>query len=379
MHNYNYNNKFKISNRMNNKHNNNGQNNNFCANIDYNTKKMIIKYIYESIDLKKYKYTLLKYEDDLARLESEKYYITPNYNGLNSLLVFKKIRQKYFSFIIDRKTLSFNYNQLNINKVKIIKVNISLDEKIYDGSIFDGVLLYGKDKNRNKIFIINDMYFFNNKDKQQELIMNKIIQLNTYLKKNYKPDKDLDNTILNVNKLYNIKNIKELINIYIPNSYYKNSIKGVCFYPEISGMKLIFLFNNTYRENSPQQSNKEAPIFFNNRNNINNKNLSNNTQSNDFIFSKKNKTAIFKMKSTKMVDVYNLFAAKKINYKGKNAIVLKKHDIAYIPTKEMSIYFQKIFYSKDSIMVQCEYCSTKNKWIPKKVIDASLPDDIDKI
>lgn len=378
MNKYKYNNNFKFGNGINNK-NYNRQNNNFCTNIDYNTKNMIIKYIYDSIDLKKYKYTLLKYEEDLARLESEKYYITPNYNGLNSLLVFKKIRQKYFSFIIDRKTLSFNYNQLNINKVKIIKVNISLDEKIYDGSIFDGVLLYGKDKNRKKIFIINDVYYFNNKDKQQELIMNKIIQINTYLKKNYKPDKDLDNTILNVNKLYNIKNIKELINIYIPSSYYKNSIKGVCFYPEISGMKLIFLFNNTYKENSPQQFIKEPPIFFNNKNNQNNNNLYDNTLSNDLIFSKNNKTAIFKMKSTEIVDVYNLFTSKKINYNNRNAIILKKHDIAYIPTKEMSIYFQNIFTNKDSIMVECEYCSEKNKWIPKKVSDAKLPDYIDKI
>src|SRR5437870_4652311 len=58
---------------------------------EYNIKSELINYVYNQIDISKYKYTLVLDETHIDSLMYYKYYVSPNYNGINGLLVFVKI------------------------------------------------------------------------------------------------------------------------------------------------------------------------------------------------------------------------------------------------------------------------------------------------
>ncbi|QKF93839.1 adenylation domain of GTP-dependent mRNA capping enzyme [Fadolivirus algeromassiliense] len=339
-----------------------------------NIKHLLLTYIYDTIELSNYKYKLLEYEFDLPLLKEKKYYISPNYNGIQSLLVFIKIKDKFLSFIVDRKTLTYNINQIDYNKVKIIPVHYRLDESIYNGTILDGVLLYNNIDGM-KHFVVNDIYYFRGKDTTADKITNKMLSFTTYLE-TIKEDQNMNNLIFIPNKLYELKEIQQLSNVYIPKSKYNKSIKGISFYPEFSGMKLLYLYNNCSQDNKqedqPQKNTQKDQVS----------ETPKEIRQSNIVVSNDNLTAIFKMKKTDTVDVYNLYIGEKSIEGDKKLFKYKKIDIAYVPTKECS-YFCKDAMSKssnDGILVDCKYDNTKGKWIPYKIItDKKRPDTIDKI
>lgn len=369
-----------VKNMVNDKFNDNINHDNDNDYLDNNEiKHLLLTYIYDTIELSNYKYKLLELEYDLPLLKEKKFYVSPNYNGIHSLLVFIKIKDKFLSFIVDRKTLTYNVNQIDYNKVKIIPVHYRLDESIYNGTILDGVLLYNNIDGL-KHFVINDVYYFRGKDTTNDKITNKMLSFTTYLE-TIKDDPSTNNLIFILNKLYELKDIQQLVNVYIPKSKYNKSIKGISFYSEYSGTKLIYLYNNCSQDNR-----QDEPVHNNKFMNSSNKDVvmekpkeirqSNITITND------NLTAVFKMKKTETVDVYNLFLGEKSVEGQKKLFKYKKIDIAYIPTKECS-FFCKDAMSKtaaDGILVECKYDNVKSKWIPFKLItDKKRPDTIDKI
>ena len=207
------------------------------------TKMILIKYIYDNLEISKFKYKILEYDYDLPLLKETKYFISPNYNGITGLLVFIKLKDKFYSFIIDRRTLSYNPNQVDIEKVKLYPVKCRLDISIYNGSILDGILLYNvNNKSKIKNFIINDIYFFRGQDLTQDKIIYKLLNITTYLESFFKNDSQLNDINLIVNKLYTVNEIKKLVNHYIPITKFSNCIKGIAFYPEMSNTKLIYLY-----------------------------------------------------------------------------------------------------------------------------------------
>jgi len=85
---------------------------------DKDVKESLLDYIYENIDLRNYKYKIIEANDDLFNIKKN-YHISPNYNGTNCLLVFTKLNGQYYSFLVDRKTLSYSKNQLDLNSIFI--------------------------------------------------------------------------------------------------------------------------------------------------------------------------------------------------------------------------------------------------------------------
>ncbi|ARF09759.1 hypothetical protein Indivirus_3_8 [Indivirus ILV1] len=323
--------------------------------VDDGTKKLLINYIYNTIILSNYKYKLIEFDHDLPMLKERTYYVSPNYNGIHSLLIFIKINDKYISAIIDRKTLTYNISQINYDKVKIIPVSIRLDEEVYNGTIIDGVLLYNNVDNM-KNFVVNDIYYLRGKEISSDKITNKILNFTTYIE-TVKQDSNLENLILIVNKLYSLKDIQQLVNVYIPKSKYGKSIKGISFYPEYSGTKLIYLYNNCAQENSQEVVKKIPQQEQQNKIEIRKTNI---------VTSNESLIAVFKMKKTDIVDVYNLYLGEKFQENGKLLFKYKKVGIAYIPTKECS-YFCKDAFSKmecDSLLFKCKYDQEKSRWIP---------------
>src|SRR5947207_5256190 len=94
-------------------------------------KQQLINYIYSTVELSNFNYKLLEYEADLNLLTKDKYFVSANYSGSNCLLIFVKIKERFFSYLVDRKTLTYNKNSINLDNIKIIPVNIKLDESIY--------------------------------------------------------------------------------------------------------------------------------------------------------------------------------------------------------------------------------------------------------
>lgn len=204
---------------------------------DQKIKQILIDYIYNTIEIYKYNYKVLNTRGDLNYINSSKYIITPNYHGYNYLMIFMRNKDRYYSYIVDRKTLTYNRDQINLDTINIIPFELDLDNKIYDGTIFDGIYHFDTE---NKYFIINDVYRFRGDNVTGDIIKYKLINVNSYLQ-HYNINKN--NFELSVNVYSEFKGIKEAIEKY-KNGFYKIQVRGICFYPYVSGTKLIYTFDN---------------------------------------------------------------------------------------------------------------------------------------
>lgn len=220
------------------------------------SKQQLVNFIYDKINLSNFKYDSLEVESDLPQLITKNYFVSANFSGSNNLLVFAKIKDRYHQFLVDRKTLSYNAKKVDIKNVKITTTKIGLDVDIYQGSIFDGIFVQNKN---GKTFIITDVYLFKGQDVTKSNLDSKLFTVRTYLESNYKESKDND-IMVTVNMLFPLDKTRHLIDIVIPKI--KNFlIRGICFYPEMSGTKLLFKFDN----DSPQTNSNNN--YSNNGNN----------------------------------------------------------------------------------------------------------------
>ena len=322
------------------------------------TKERLLDYIYDNIDLRNYKYKIIETKDDLSNIKRD-YYISPNYNGTNCLLVFTRLNGQYYSFMVDRKTLSYSKNQLDLNSIKLTPVNIRLDQAVYNGSILDGVLLYNNKEDNKMIFIINDLYYFRGSNLLQSKINHKSINITTYLKSNMIKDNVMNTIVLEANNYYELKDIKDVINTEIPNMKYASDIKGIAIYPETSSTKLIFLYSNaapkkdiTVSTQSETKSDKKETIVV--ESDYDNSDLETGTE------------AVFEMRSTDLMDVYKLYLLKKIRKGKRKVIKSKKIGIAYIPTQECCHMCKKLTEQNKKVLMLCTYNKDKKKWIPKE-------------
>lgn len=383
--------------------------------------KQIVDYIYSTIEISRFKYEILKHENEMQQLLKQKYLVSANFSGTSSLLVFTKIKDKFYSCLIDRSTLKYNHNKIDFNSVEIFNVNIGLDSSIYLGTILDGTNY--KNKNEN-IFIITDVYSFKGQDYTNTRLDIKLHSILTYLKTNYDENNKSNNIVLTVNRTYPITETEHLISNVIPNM--KNiTVKGICFYPEISGSKLIYFFNNTsstnsnntnnYQNNNYQNNNYQNNNYQNKSTRIQNQNIpSQNTQfrnssptaiinsnstpivNNDssVITPSKNTTKVFaplklkdinyvfEMKKTIKPDVYDLNVVEPdINYAENKVLRRKKIGLAFIPDINKSQWCKSIYETKgdDKILVSCKYHEDKQKWEPVDVSSAKRPSLISEL
>lgn len=369
---------------------------------DNYTKQQLLEYVYNTIELSNYKYKLVEYEYDLPLLKEKQYFVSPNYNGIHSLLIFIKIKEKFLSFLIDRKTLTYNIRQIDYNKVKMIPVYFRLDKEIYNGTIFDGVFLYNN-INGLKHFVINDVYYFRGKDMSSDKITNKMLNVSTYLE-TINQDTTENNLVFIINKLYPLNEIQQLVNMYIPKSKYNKSIKGIAFYSEYSGTKLIYLYNNCSREETQTQSQPQtqqtqeshqreshprdshSQTYAQSKAKVHQKPVDNDEYVEDVRPSNVKvqsgaSTGIFKMKKTDTIDVYNLFLGEKIVDGAKKLFKYKKVGIAYVPTKECSFFCKDSFVKSagEDILVECKLDADKNRWIPVKLVTNKKRPDLTDI
>jgi len=367
---------------------------------DLNTmqiKKLLIDYINNTVNLSNYKYKLLEYEDDLLLLsdktsqnynsdQDKKYFISPNYMGINGLLVFIKIGDKYLSYIIDKKQLTYNLEKIDYYKVNIIPVNYRLDDTIYNGTIIDGVLLFD-DKSGIKKFVINDLYYFRGQNLTENKMTHKILNISSYFE-SIKSDKILNDTVFIVNKLYEMNEIENLVNKYISQLTNSKAVSGIAFYPEISAQKLIYLFSNCAEKTKPetnnypiQQTNNKfnnkstfQPNFQKNEYEIINESIKKDDDINDDV-----KTLTLKVRKTDTCDVFNLYSGSVLPNK---TFKYTKIGLAYLPTMDSSIFCRDAFTQSNNtdILMDCKYDEPKNGWIPVSInTNKKRPDTIQQL
>jgi len=355
-----------------------------------NIKNIILDYLYNKVEIAEHKYILIKNIGDVYELKNSKYYISGNSCGINSFLIFMKKNDNYYSYLIDRRSISYNRNSLKKSSVRITEIKLAVDLKLYDGTIIDGIII---DSDNNKIvskgettknkimFMISDVFMFCGKSYLSMNYKKKIFTINTMLEEYIDENKNnLNNIELFVNRPFEINQTSDLFVEYI-NPYSKlYNIKGLTFYPEFSGSKIIYIFD--------KQDDKIKNELFNQTANINiNKNikyddnlklLETSDTKKIFKFELRNPECDddillnFEMKKSLISDVYKLYA---IFFSNKQYIK-KCIGIAYIPTYELSLKCKLFFLNQETKIINCKFNSYKGKWIPVDIADVQKIDII---
>ena len=402
MYKHNYNNKPNYQNQNYNqnyhkhydKKENNENNEYINDNINISIKESILDYLYNRIEIGDHKYTIIKNVGDIYELKNDRYYVSGNSCGINSIIIFMKKNNNYYSYLIDRRSISYNRQTLNKAKVRFTEIKLSVDLKIYDGTIIDGILidndsnkislknnvvnLVEKNDNSKMLFMITDVFVLNGKSvinmnyKKKMYLMNDII--NKYVEDNIK-----NNIKLFISQPYELNQISSLFQENIQNNTRKYNIKGIAFYPELSGSKLIYIFD--------KNDEKIKEELLSGVDQIENNSIQLEEEINDKDSNNIDKKIIYKyeikdienikeivlnleMKKTLISDVYKLYAI--FNYK--NKYIKRKVGIAYIPTFVLSLKCKNLFLNKENIIMKCLLIN--NKWIPLEESDINKIDII---
>lgn len=341
-------------------------------------KQKIIDFIFNHINIVDYNYDVLRKKGDEIKIKDNRYLILPNHYGYNYLMVFIKNRERFYSCLIDRYTLSYNKQNNKLDAIKMFPIDVFFDDiNIYDGTIFDGIYYYEENK---KYFIINDVYMFKGLSKKTDQIKNKLIEMNCYLKRNKNPNNSID---ISINSYYMFKDIKDAVNDYKNNP----NIRGIMFYPFIidenkqqKQTKLLYMFDNNIEE----IKNKK---IINNSNDINLDINDINTSNMEITFEQYKlkddvdifKDIIFSFEVKKInEDIYNLslLIPKDENDINNKVFIPKYISIAYLPTLKDSEKLRELFKNKNKLIMDCKYINIQNKikWIPLNISSKKHPD-----
>jgi hypothetical protein len=362
--------------------------------------KQLVGSIFAQQNISNFKFEVIQYESDLSKLIRQKFFTSINFCGTNSLLVFTKISGKHYCFTIERQTLSYNFSKIDYSKVKIELRNLRLDIDIYNGTILDGILV--KQTKNEDLFIISDVYRFAGVDYTKTKLDDKLKMIIKYIQNNYDQNHIENNILLSVNKIYPIIETENVVNKILPAMKSLKS-RGLCFYPEISDTKLIFLFNNNdktsetkpgenkfgenkfgdktvkhfYQDDKPSE-NKFGEKYSDKTEIKTVKHISQDDDKGDksrFKYintSKKDVFAILEAKSTNNIDVYKLNAVERVSVEGKNILRRVPMGIAYISGIEQSHKMNKIFSQEKKVLIKCKFINEKSKWEPIDIDNSVL-------
>ena len=368
--------------------------------LDNKNKQYIIDYLYDNIDLSNFRYIMLNTISKLKFLQENIHFVSPNYKGINYLLIMLNINNENLYIIIDRKQLSYHKHQLNITNLKILKINIE-SNYFYNNSIFDGKLI---NKNNKYTFLIQDCFLLlSNKitdilleqkiEKMTEIVSNikskncdfKLIKLFNYSELDTLIS-EVDNTG-NPGAISNTDNPGAIPEAKLPN---KNDYNGIIFYPKKSGINIIFInkindtnninnglntpqskiYNNglyTQQQQSEHNNNNALNIQLDKVNNNNLHDELNYTNLNNFNYLEYLKSIKY---SYELNPVYKRFWISKTSIPDVYNIHTNKYDtegkigIACVPNLKISYKLNEIITNDNPIEFECIFYKKLKKWIP---------------
>lgn len=388
--NYNNNSNYK-NNGYNNTHNSHNNHNNRVTwkdnydvqsdttiddNTNINVKSVVLDYLYNKIEVADHKYVLIKNIGDVYELKNRKYYVSGNTCGINSFLIFMKRDGNYYSYLVDRRSISYNRNTLKKSSVRFTEIKLAVDLKLYDGTIIDGVLIdndndkiisKGETKSNKMMFMISDVFTFCGKSLLAMNYKKKMFTIGTMLTEYIDKNKsNASNIELFVSRPFEINQSTDLFAEYINPYSKKYNIKGLTFYPENSGAKIIYLFDKQDDKFKNDLVNRTVTIDSNAKTDDNLQLLESSETKKIFKFELVNPECIddivvnLEMKKTGISDVYKLYGI----FHNLDKYIKKKIGIAYIPTYELSLKSKLFFLNSESKIMNCKFNSYKGKWIP---------------
>lgn len=321
---------------------------------DYKIKKKIISFLFSSINLSKYRYNILENLQKLKFLQQKEHYVTPNYRGINYLLVFLNIDQKKYCVALDKKHLSYHQDKIDYSRVNITKLKINVSDSIFMGSIFDGKLINTK---KFTYFLIKDCYYLMNNSLENMEMLQKMIHLDNIIRHNFKGKSTSSNFIFKLNSLKKYSDIKKILE---NKKTSKIQIVGLEFFPKFSGISIIYLDKMNEKQNNVKIVNSN---FEKTEKNIENfsyeliHNLPNILSQRNYSYENSKIQKDLFLSKTNISDVFNLYE----DLKNK-----KKIGIAHIPN------FKTSKMCRDSInnepkKFSCVYHNKFKKWIPIKL------------
>jgi hypothetical protein len=378
---YNQNKNYKSNNNYNNynKHNNWKDNDSQSDisvddNTNINVKNVVLDYLYNKIEVGDHKYVLIKNIGDVYELKNKKYYVSGNTCGINSFLIFMKKDNSYYSYLVDRRSISYNRNTLKKSSVRFTEIKLPVDLKMYDGTIIDGILIdsdnkiisKGDTKSNKMQFMINDVFTFCGKSLLSMNYKKKMFTIKTMLDEYIDKNKSNSNIELFLSTPFEINKANDLFLEYINPYSKKYNIKGLSFYPETSGTKLIYLFDKQDDKIKNDFAVGTVEINTDNKKEDNLQLLEMSDTKKIFKFELVDPECIddivvnLEMKKTNTSDVYKLYTV----FFNSDKYIKKKIGIAYIPTYELSLKCKMFFLNCDSKIMNCKFNSYKGKWIP---------------
>lgn len=388
----NYNNKPNYNNSYNKSYNNSNTNTNnkvtwkdnyetqsdttIDDNTNINIKNVVLDYLYNKIEVADHKYQLIKNIGDVYELKNRKYYVSGNTCGINSFLIFMKKDNNYYSYLVDRRSISYNRNTLKKSSVRFTEIKLAVDLKLYEGTIIDGVLIdndndkiisKGETKSNKIMFMISDVFSFCGKSLLSMNYKKKMFTIGTMLSEYIDNNKANSNNIeLFVSRPFEINQATDLFAEYINPYSKKYNIKGLTFYPENSGAKIIYLFDKQDDKIKNDLVNRTVTIDSNAKTDDNLQLLESSETKKIFRFDLVNPECIddivlnLEMKKTEISDVYKLYGI----FHNSDKYIKKKIGIAYIPSYELSLKCKLFFLKSDSLIMNCKFNSYKGKWVP---------------
>jgi hypothetical protein len=356
-------------------------------------RQLLIDCVYSTIDLARYRYKLIETFDQLTVLAKDKYHLSPNFTGINCLMIYTTNKDRFYSFIIDRKTLHHDKARLNIDAINIQPFEIGLHRDIYKGTVFDGVM---HQNNGRSIYIITDVYTLCGEDLSSEQIKFKLLKVKTFLEENLTTDPVMNSVELMLNVLLELQDITDLINRKITCTI---PTRGIAFYPSISGTRLIFNYTpskprlNIQRTSAPDSQQAfiacgaaimleksacqvAAPIalpvpsvlfapvtetqtpIVNEQTTVLPEHVRYISKTDDPVI------LVFELRRGELYDVYKLYLVKPHMINDRKVLKTERFGIACVPTIACSKMCREATALNGRALMRCQYDATREKWIP---------------
>lgn len=345
-------------------------------------------------------YTRFKLNQEIPYLKKYKHLISVNPPGKKYLLYIKNFSNKNQVIFINR------YKDKNLNyEHQVLKVDMNFKETLFKGTLLDGQAV--KKKDGKWYFVIDDIYMYEGYNIMNNSFLDRLELLKNFFKNDYferitNPYIDVFKNNSNDVIYFEIKlyleykyaldlctNYYRFLNYQDNNEKFKNKNyyedgyngdipKGLIFTNiNINATKIHFVlpiddFNNSIKDNHYDNST-------NNSLNINS-NCNKDSETLDTNF------AYFKMRKTKISDIYNMYCLKNdllINYGNPSINKLSQSEKINSCFKKRKIDFNNTItnFEDDEIITKCVYNSKFNKWEPMEVEEhvISNEDDIKRI
>ncbi len=314
--------------------------------VNDENKLKIIDYIYNLIDLSKYRYNMLDNMQQLKFLKHTEHLVSPNFKGFNYFLLFNKTikmtneGQKEYSqcIAIDKKFLSYNKKTLDIKKVFMYKIRLMAAPNIFRGTLFDAKLI--KD-----IMLIKDCYYLGGNSLIDMEMTEKMIYLDNTIANQFQKD-GCENFKLKINKLYKYAMLEKLVYDIIPKC--ELDITGLIFYSKKSGISYI------YNEKKPIEKiniENDSVVTHESSNMIHQ--IKEFLESRVYSYETNDNKKILEIEPTTITDVYNVYDKS------------NKVGIAHIPNLKISKYCKENIKEKTKCV--CVLHKQFNRWIPLKI------------